>query len=227
MNPGKGFVRKPGKEYKGFKAGSGFKRKLSPAVSVEDDDYAYSFSHQDPHGVYRDVSSDEVRATVRAYRVPGRDDAADLDVSDEAPTKSKARSTFKRKRREVPEHKRVKHERREREGSSVDDARYLAACRGEQCYLRVSGICQARGFGSDTVVPCHSNQLRHGKAKGLKALDVFTVPGCWACHAWLDQNTTGETRETKFRTWDRAFCSWEPVRKIKLGILEIPEGVTV
>nr|WP_321940088.1 nuclease domain-containing protein [Paraburkholderia sp. J8-2] len=107
------------------------------------------------------------------------------------------------------------------------NARYLAACRGEQCYLRVSGICQARGWGSETVVPCHSNQPRHGKGMGIKAADVFTVPGCWACHAWLDQNHTKTPRAAKHATWDRAYSAWEPVRREKLGIMEIPEGITV
>jgi hypothetical protein len=222
LSPGQGFVRKPGKEYKGLSRGSGFKSKARD-VFVDEAGDAHFIGHQDPHGVYRDVDADEVRGGVRAFN-PGSVDEHGEPIP---AARDKRKSTFKRSKREVPEHKRVLHERRGREGESPDDARYLAACRGEQCYLRVSGICQARGWGSETVVPCHSNQLRHGKAKGLKALDVFTVPGCWACHSWLDQNTTGETRETKFRTWDRAFKAWEPVRKIKLGIMEIPDGVTV
>jgi hypothetical protein len=81
-------------------------------------------------------------------------------------------------------------------------------CRGQPCYLRVPGILAHPG---DTVVPCHSNQARHGKGKGIKAHDRFTVPGCHACHAELDQGKRF-TREEKFALWDAAFARWEIVR---------------
>src|SRR6516225_7205350 len=59
--------------------------------------------------------------------------------------------------------------RRIRKPTVYEGSKYLAACRGEECYLRVSGICQALGWGSETVVPCHSNQSKHGKGGALKA----------------------------------------------------------
>ena len=34
----------------------------------------------------------------------------------------------------------------------------------------------------------HSNQGRHGKGKGIKASDEFTIPLCKKCHAIYDQN---------------------------------------
>lgn len=50
----------------------------------------------------------------------------------------------------------------------AEGAKYLAACRGEPCYLRVPGVCRLNPL-DETVVPCHSNQGRHGKAGNLKA----------------------------------------------------------
>lgn len=99
----------------------------------------------------------------------------------------------------------------------AEGSKYLAACRGEQCYLRVPGIC----IGAETVVPCHSNQQRHGKGMGRKAEHHYTVPGCSACHAWIDQGSA--PREVKFERWDRAYEAWEPVRARKMGI-EIGEA---
>lgn len=93
-------------------------------------------------------------------------------------------------------------------------SKYLAACRGEACYLGVLGVC----VGRTTVVPCHSNQARHGKGMGIKAKHKFTVPGCQACHAWIDQGPA--TREAKFRQWDVAYANWEPARTAKIGLTE-------
>ncbi|SAL20436.1 gp74 [Caballeronia cordobensis] len=95
-----------------------------------------------------------------------------------------------------------------------EGSKYLAACRDEPCYLRVFGVC----VGRESVVPCHSNQLRHGKGKGIKAKHEFTVPGCWACHAWIDQGKAA--REVKFSTWDRGYERWVPVRAEKMGLKE-------
>ncbi|MDM8356659.1 DUF1364 family protein [Pandoraea communis] len=93
------------------------------------------------------------------------------------------------------------------------DKRMLDACRGENCYLRVPGVCPST---AETVVPCHSNEQEHGKGMGVKARDEFTVPGCFACHAWLDQGSA--PREKKFSVWRAAYRAWEPVRAAKLSI---------
>ncbi|BDD90882.1 hypothetical protein PanNE5_03220 [Pandoraea sp. NE5] len=92
------------------------------------------------------------------------------------------------------------------------DKRMLAACRGERCYLRVPGVCLPT---AETVVPCHSNEQQHGKGMGLKARDEFTVPGCMACHIWLDQSSA--PREQKFGVWRAGYRDWEPVREAKLS----------
>ncbi|MPW17897.1 DUF1364 family protein [Paraburkholderia sp. CNPSo 3157] len=95
----------------------------------------------------------------------------------------------------------------------AEGSKYLAACRGEPCYLRVPGVCCGR---IDTVVPCHSNQSKHGKGMGIKAAHEFTVPGCFACHAWLDQGDA--PREAKVLVFDRALGAWAPARAAKMGI---------
>lgn len=81
-------------------------------------------------------------------------------------------------------------------------------CRGQPCYVRVPGV---HAHPIDTVVPCHSNQARHGKGRGIKAHDKYTVPGCVFCHMEIDQGNRF-TREEKFALWDDAYARWEPVR---------------
>lgn len=101
------------------------------------------------------------------------------------------------------------------------DASMLKACRGEECHLQVPGVCLGAA-GRDTVVPCHSNQGAHGKGMGLKADDKHTVPGCMACHAWLDQGTA--PKREKFATWDAAYARWEPARARKMNQKQNPAG---
>jgi len=108
--------------------------------------------------------------------------------------------------------------RRVKKPTVADGSKYLAACRGESCYLRVAGICL---FASPSVVPCHSNQARHGKGMGIKAAHEFTVPGCHACHAWIDQGPAD--RAVKFGIWDDAFVRWQSARARKMGITEETE----
>lgn len=79
-------------------------------------------------------------------------------------------------------------------------------CKGQPCYLRIPGACT--GAAHD---PCHSNQAAHGKGKGIKAHDVYTVPGCRSCHEVLDQGARF-TRAEKFALWDDAYARWQPVR---------------
>jgi cytochrome c553 len=95
----------------------------------------------------------------------------------------------------------------------AEGSKYLAACQGEPCYARIVGVCWG---DTESVVPAHSNQAKHGKSMGRKADHIFTVPMCFACHQWTDQGKA--TREQKFAAWDAAYAEWEPVRARKLGI---------
>ncbi|MGE8691112.1 MAG: hypothetical protein ACN6PJ_28470 [Achromobacter sp.] len=90
------------------------------------------------------------------------------------------------------------------------EPKYLAACRGERCYLQFAGCCSYEG--DPTVVPAHQNQ---GKGTGLKVHDRFSVPACHFCHALYDQS--GIDRETKRATFDWAYTRWEPARAEKMG----------
>ncbi|KVE32256.1 hypothetical protein WS68_16525 [Burkholderia sp. TSV86] len=107
--------------------------------------------------------------------------------------------------------------RRIKKPTVAEGSKYLAACCGEECYLRVPGVCRLNPM-DETVVPCHSNQSRHGKAGAMKAKNEFTVPGCDACHAWIDQNRVGAPKQVKFDVWNRAYERWEPVRARKMGL---------
>jgi hypothetical protein len=101
----------------------------------------------------------------------------------------------------------------------AEGSKYLAACRGEDCYLRVNSVCI--GSVGGTVVPAHSNQSRHGKGMGIKARHEFTVPGCMTCHAWIDYGSA--ERDVKFGVWDRAYERWQPVRARKMELVEQQE----
>jgi len=100
---------------------------------------------------------------------------------------------------------------RRRRVTKAEGGDYLTACRGEDCYLAVPGVCC---FDRDTVVPCHDNRLAAGKGMGLKAAHDRTVPGCWRCHEWLDQGPAA--RDVKYSTFDAAFERWVPMRAAKM-----------
>ncbi|WP_254601823.1 nuclease domain-containing protein [Cupriavidus taiwanensis] len=97
------------------------------------------------------------------------------------------------------------------------ERRYALACRGEPCYLLIPGAPEHR---LDTVVDCHSNQLKHGKGGAIKAQDLYTVPGCAWCHHQIDQGNR-LTKEERRAYWDDAYRRWVPVRAIKLAAQEV------
>lgn len=132
------------------------------------------------------------------------------------------RSPFALPDRQTHEHnqeakKKIGLKRKAKRPTVAEGSKYLAACRGEPCFLRMHGCLG----GGETVVPCHSNQARHGKGMGIKAKHEFTVPGCANCHALIDQGPG--LREHKFAVWDVAFEAWEPVRARKMN-LELEEA---
>lgn len=90
----------------------------------------------------------------------------------------------------------------------IDGIDYLALCRGQECFLMLPMV---RFHDRATVVPCHSNQSRHGKGMGIKASDVFTVPGCFECHFQIDQGKA-MTKDERFAAWDKAFDRWKGYR---------------
>lgn len=61
----------------------------------------------------------------------------------------------------------------------------LDLAQGEECLLRVPGYCR---YDKETTVACHSNRLRDGKGKGIKAHDWCIAFGCGPCHWFIDQS---------------------------------------
>ena len=49
----------------------------------------------------------------------------------------------------------------------------------------------------------HSNFGIHGKGKGIKACDKYTIPLCRSCHANLDQNLSQRTREKQLEWFNK------------------------
>ena len=55
--------------------------------------------------------------------------------------------------------------------------------------------CQHCGISDGTVVAAHSNQLRDGKGRGLKAHDYRIASLCYRCHSDLDQGSKMSKQE--------------------------------
>ncbi|MEB3793678.1 MULTISPECIES: hypothetical protein [unclassified Acinetobacter] len=49
----------------------------------------------------------------------------------------------------------------------------------------------------------HSNSSKHGKGRGIKANDLYTVPLCYVCHAAFDKFELGTRQESEamFERW--------------------------
>ena len=62
--------------------------------------------------------------------------------------------------------------------------------------------CVACGADDGTVVWAHSNQMRHGKGRGIKAHDIFGAYLCHRCHAQYDQGGIGrDEARALFAEW--------------------------
>lgn len=57
-------------------------------------------------------------------------------------------------------------------------------------------------FNDGSVVAAHSNQLRDGKGRGLKAHDYRIAYLCYSCHHLLDQS--GMARKDAVEMWEEA-----------------------
>jgi hypothetical protein len=63
--------------------------------------------------------------------------------------------------------------------------------------------CQNCGTIDGTIVAAHSNQLRDGKGRGIKASDYRIASLCYQCHAELDQGTKMSKAE-RVEFWEEA-----------------------
>ena len=73
------------------------------------------------------------------------------------------------------------------------DRKRLAAIRKLPCV-----VC-----GNPNSQAAHSNSSKHGKGRGIKASDQFTIPLCATCHAAFDRFELGnrEQSEAMFEKW--------------------------
>jgi hypothetical protein len=63
--------------------------------------------------------------------------------------------------------------------------------------------CQCCGAEDGTVVAAHSNQLRDGKGRGIKASDFRIAALCFRCHSELDQGSK-MTKQERVDMWEEA-----------------------
>lgn len=63
--------------------------------------------------------------------------------------------------------------------------------------------CQACGTQDGTIVAAHSNQLRDGKGRSLKAHDYRIAALCYRCHSMVDQGYQ-MSRDEKREMWEEA-----------------------
>lgn len=63
--------------------------------------------------------------------------------------------------------------------------------------------CQHCGANNGTIVAAHSNQLRDGKGKGIKAHDYRIAALCFTCHSDLDQGSRMSKQE-RMDMWEEA-----------------------
>ena len=63
--------------------------------------------------------------------------------------------------------------------------------------------CQECGRSDGTVVAAHSNQLRDGKGRGIKAHDYRVAALCYSCHMTLDQGKSLDKAE-RVEIWEEA-----------------------
>ena len=63
--------------------------------------------------------------------------------------------------------------------------------------------CMKCGAKDGTIVAAHSNQLRDGKGRGIKAHDYRIAALCYRCHMNLDQGKDW-TKEQRVEFWEEA-----------------------
>lgn len=70
--------------------------------------------------------------------------------------------------------------------------------------------CQHCGCQDGTVIAAHSNQLRDGKGRGIKAHDFRVAALCYRCHMELDQgkNMSRQEREDMWESAHRKTIGW-------------------
>ena len=86
---------------------------------------------------------------------------------------------------------------------TVRNRKLLDLAHDAPCFL----LLGAEGCGNHPSVPCHSDELRHGRGAGHKSHDHFAVPGCPACHAAFTRKVLGSDRYDE--VWREAYERWQ------------------
>jgi hypothetical protein len=88
----------------------------------------------------------------------------------------------------------------------------LELAKGEKCLLQIADDCL--GDEGSTTVAAHSNFMAHGKAKGLKAEDCYSVWACYKCHSIFDQGGVFTKKEKEDAFGDamlRQVLEWQKI----------------
>lgn len=75
----------------------------------------------------------------------------------------------------------------------------------------IEAPCMHCGISDGTVVAAHSNQLRDGKGRGIKAQDYRIAALCYRCHHELDQGNKLSKQER--------VDMWEAAHRLTVGWL--------
>ena len=67
----------------------------------------------------------------------------------------------------------------------------------------MAGLCCQHCGADGYTQAAHSNQLKHGKGRGIKASDEFTAALCLKCHYELDQGNK-LSKDERVEMWERA-----------------------
>ncbi|HDV0601006.1 TPA: DUF968 domain-containing protein, partial [Acinetobacter baumannii] len=51
--------------------------------------------------------------------------------------------------------------------------------------------------GQSPSQAAHSNSSKHGKGRGIKSSDLYTIPLCHSCHSQFDQFKLGTRQESE------------------------------
>ncbi|MGL4640908.1 MAG: nuclease domain-containing protein, partial [Shewanella sp.] len=88
----------------------------------------------------------------------------------------------------------------------------LKLAQGKPCLMHAAYNCLRPD--TSTTVAAHSNELRHGKGRGMKAHDHYSVWACVNCHRWYDES--GAPKAEKQRAFeaahDRQIREWGALR---------------
>ena len=84
----------------------------------------------------------------------------------------------------------------------IENRELLDIAHEAPCFLQLG----YPGCGNDKSVPCHSDELSHGRGVGNKSHDCLAVPGCPVCHAHFTRAILG--RDEYRRMWAIAHAKY-------------------